>query len=173
MAAPAAAPQPRRTGRPLLGLRRTPGRLALAVLRLPLNAYAHDAGWLLGRRYLRFTHVGRRSGRLYDTVVLVMHVDRVAREAVICAGWGPDTDWVKNLHAGPAVNVRIGRASFRPQHRFLSEDEAAEVAASFRHEHPYHMRLLEAVLGWGDLRDDEVVRQFAKTHPCVGFRPAP
>jgi hypothetical protein len=32
--------------RPLLGLRRKPGRLALALFRMPLHAYRHDAGWL-------------------------------------------------------------------------------------------------------------------------------
>jgi hypothetical protein len=35
-----------------------------------------------------------------------------AREAVICAAWGPDTDWVRNLHAGAATRVRLGRESF-------------------------------------------------------------
>ena len=40
--------------RPLFGLRGRPGRLALALFRMPLNAYRHDAGALLGRR-----HAGR------------------------------------------------------------------------------------------------------------------
>jgi hypothetical protein len=33
-----------RPRKPLLGLRRKPGRLALAVFRMPLRAYPHDAG---------------------------------------------------------------------------------------------------------------------------------
>ena len=44
-------------------------------------------------------------------------------EAVICSAWGPDADWVRNLHAGPAVQVLLGRESYTPKHRFLSEDE--------------------------------------------------
>lgn len=172
MVTPAATPRRRTTGRPLLGLRRKPGRLALAVFRMPLNAYRHDAGWLLGHTFLQFTHVGRRTGRTYDTVAMVLHVDRAAREAFICAGWGPDTDWVRNLRVGPAVNVRIGRASFRPDHRFLSDEEAFDVVARFRREHPYRVRLFETVLGWGDLSDDDVAREFVRTHPFVGFRPA-
>nr|KEP23693.1 hypothetical protein DA06_05730 [Georgenia sp. SUBG003] len=154
-------------------MRRRPGRIALAVFRLPLNAYAHDAGWLMGHTFLRFTHVGRRTGQPYDTVAMVLHIDRAAKEAVICAGWGADTDWVRNLRAGPAVNVRVGRASFRPEHRFLSDEEALDVVTQFRREHPYRVRLFETVLGWGNLRDDDVVRDFVRTHPFVGFRPAP
>jgi hypothetical protein len=33
-----------RPRKPLLGLRRKPGRLALAAFRMPLRAYRHDAG---------------------------------------------------------------------------------------------------------------------------------
>ncbi len=36
--------------KPLLGLRRKPGRLALAMFRMPLHAYRHDAGWLPATR---------------------------------------------------------------------------------------------------------------------------
>jgi hypothetical protein len=69
--------------------------------------------------------------------------------------------------------VRIGRDSFTAQHRFLSEDEAFDVAVQFRREHPVRLRLLSAILGWGDLRGDAAVRGFIPTHPFVAFRPAP
>ena len=141
-------------------------------MRLPLNAYRHDAGWLLGRTFLRFTHVGRRSGRPYDTVAMVLQIDEATREIFICAGWGAETDWVKNLLAGPAVDVEVGRTSFRPEHRFLSDEEALEVVARFRRDHPYRTRLFETILGWGDLSDDAAVHAFVRTHPFVGFRPA-
>lgn len=159
-------------GRPLFGLRDRPGRLALAVFRLPLSAYRHDAGGLLGRTFLRFTHRGRKTGQPYDAVAMVARYDEASREAVICAGWGPDTDWVRNLHAGPAVEVQIGREAFTPEHRFLGDDEALDVVVGFRRDHPYRLRLLGSILGWGDLRDDANVRRFVRAHPFVAFRPA-
>jgi deazaflavin-dependent oxidoreductase (nitroreductase family) len=157
---------------PLLGLRRKPGRLALALFRMPLRAYRHDAGWLLGRTFMEFTHTGRKTGRPYQTVAMVLRYDPGAREAVICAAWGPDTDWVRNLRAGPAARVRLGRESFTPQHRFLSEEEAFDVAVQFRREHPRRLRLISTILGWGDLRGDAAVRGLIRTHPFVAFRPA-
>ena len=166
-------PQPGHHPRkPLLGLRRKPGRLALAIFRMPLHAYRHDAGWLLGHTFLEFVHTGRKTGQRYETVAMVLRYHAHTREAVICAGWGPDTDWVRNLRAGPAARVRLGRESFTPQHRFLSDDEAFDVAAQFRLEHPRRMRLISTILGWGDLRDDAAVRGFIQTHPFVAFRPA-
>src|SRR5512135_481026 len=122
--------------RPLLGLRRKPGRLALAVFRMPLVAYRHDAGWLFGRTFLAFVHVGRKTGKQYETVAMVLYYGPTTRQAVICAGWGPDTDWVRNLQAGPATRVRIGRESYLPLHRFLSEDESFAVVEAFRRAHP-------------------------------------
>jgi deazaflavin-dependent oxidoreductase (nitroreductase family) len=156
----------------LLGLRRKPGRLALAVFRMPLRAYRHDAGWLLGHTFLEFVHTGRKSGQPYETVAMVLRYDADAHEAIICAGWGPDSDWVRNLRTGPAAQVRLGRESFTPQHRFLPNDEAFDVAVGFRREHPRRLRLLRTILGWGDLRDDAAVRDFVQTHPLVAFRPA-
>jgi len=159
-------------GRPLLGLRRQPGRLALAVFRMPLNAYRHGAGWMLGRTFLEFTHTGRKTGRPHDAVAMVLHYDEATGEAVICAAWGPRTDWYRNLQAGSAVKVQLGRDSFTPVHRFLTDEEAFDVAREFRSRHPYRLRLVSTILGWGDLREDATTRQFVHGHPFVAFRPA-
>ena len=139
---------------------------------MPLRAYRHDAGWLLGHTFLQFTHVGRRTGKPHDAVAMVLGYDAAAREAVICACWGPECDWYRNLRAGPAVDVRIGRDAFTPQTRFLTDAEATQVVAAFRRAHPYRLRLMSAVMGWGDLGDDHVVRGFVGTHPFVAFRPS-
>jgi deazaflavin-dependent oxidoreductase (nitroreductase family) len=159
--------------RPLLGLRREPGRVALALFRMPVRAYRHDAGWMFGRTFIEFTHLGRNTGQPYQTVAMVLHYDEETREAVICAAWGPQTDWFRNLRAGPATEVRLGRDRYLPQHRFLTVDEALDVAVFFRREHPHRLHLLQSVLGWGDLRHDTALRQFVVAHPMVAFRPKP
>jgi deazaflavin-dependent oxidoreductase (nitroreductase family) len=162
------SPQHRR----LLGLRRKPGRLALAVFGLPVGAYRHDSGWLLGRTFLDFTHTGRRTGQPHDAVAMVLEFEDATREAVICAAWGAGTDWFRNLQAGPALKVQHGRDSYVPEHRFLSDVEAFEIAVRFRRDHPHRLRLQSAVLGWGDLADDDAVRRFVRAHPFVALRPA-
>jgi deazaflavin-dependent oxidoreductase (nitroreductase family) len=158
--------------RPLLGLRRRPGRLAAAFFRLPLKAYQHDAGPAMGRTFLAFTHVGRRTGQPHQTVAMVLRHDPGTGEAVIAAAWGPETDWYRNLRAHPAVQVQLGGRTFTPEQRFLAGEEAFDVAVRFRREHPHRLRFFSTVLGWGDLRDDDRVREFVRTHPFVAFRPA-
>ncbi len=88
--------------RPLLGIRRTPGRLALAVFRTPLWLYRRGWGWLLGRTFLMLVHVGRTTGQPHDMVAMILTDDRDSGEVVIFSGWGPDVDWLSNLRAGPA-----------------------------------------------------------------------
>lgn len=155
--------------RPLLGLRSQPGRLALRFMRMPLNAYRHDKGHLLGHTFVEFDHVGRKTGKTYQAVAMVLRYDKATGEVVICRGW--ETDWYRNLQAHPATTVRLGRESFVPEQRLLIEEEAFDVGQQFRRDHPYRMRLISRILGWGDMRDDAQLRQFVRQHPFIAFRP--
>jgi deazaflavin-dependent oxidoreductase (nitroreductase family) len=155
----------------LLGLRRAPGRLTLAVFRLPLHLYRHGGGWLLGRTFLFLVHVGRTTGEPHETVAMVLGQDVGTRELVICSAWGPEADWIRNLRSAPAKEVRIGRERFAPQHRFLTDEEAVTVGIAFRQRHPHRLRLISALLGWGDLREDDAMREFVRGHPFVALRP--
>jgi len=164
-----ASHRPGRQATPLLGLRRRPGRLALAVFRLPLPMYRRGWGWgwLLGDTFLLLVHAGRKTGKPHSTVAMVLSYDPHTHRAVICSAWGKDTDWIRNIQAHPALKVQIGRASFTPDQRFLSAEESAAVMAGFQRRHPYRVRLLASVLGWRDLHTDAAVRDFVSTRPCV------
>jgi deazaflavin-dependent oxidoreductase (nitroreductase family) len=164
-------PAPQQQSRPLLGLRRRPGRLMLGVFRLPLHLYRRGWGWMLGRTFLLLVHIGRKTGKPHDIVAMVLGDDAETGELVICSAWGPDADWIHNLRSRPAREVRIGRECFVPQHRFLTEDEALTVGIAFRQRHPRRLWLLSTILGWGDLRRDNAVREFVRGHPFVALRP--
>jgi deazaflavin-dependent oxidoreductase (nitroreductase family) len=157
--------------RPLLGLRHRPGRLARGVFRMPLKAYEHGVGPAAGRTFLAFTHTGRKTGQPHQAVAMVLRYDTASEEAVVCAAWGPQTDWYRNLQAHPATQVQLGGRTFVPEQRFLPEEEAVQVALDFRREHPHRLRLFSRVLGWGDLGEDDAVREFVRGHPFVAFRP--
>lgn len=59
------------------------------------------AGWLPGFAVIR--HVGRRSGRTYETPVnLFHHGDRY----VVALTYGADSEWVKNVLAAGGCTVR-------------------------------------------------------------------
>ena len=155
--------------RPLLGLRMRPGRLALAVFRLPLLLYRAGWGWLLGRTFVLVVHAGRKTGQPHCMTAMVLGYDLAASEVVICSAWGATTDWVRNIQARPALRVQIGRSAFVPEQRFLTEDESFAVVADFVRRHPHRVRFISRVLGWGDLRSDAVVRDFVAKPAVRGF----
>jgi deazaflavin-dependent oxidoreductase (nitroreductase family) len=161
-----------RPPRPLLGLRRRPGRLALAVMRVPRPLYRHGLGRLLGHTFLLIAHRGRTTGKRRETVAMTLTWNPDTREAVVCSAWG-ETGWLRNLRAHPALEIQIGGEAFVPEQRFLSEDEAVAVATEFRTRHPWRLRLLSAVLGWGDLESEAAVRELVRSRPFVSFRAAP
>jgi deazaflavin-dependent oxidoreductase (nitroreductase family) len=169
---PAASPPTARRAKPLLGLRRKPGRLALAVFRIPLPLYRRGWGRLLGHTFLLLVHAGRKTGKLYSATAMVLRYDPETREAVIFSAWGQDADWMRNIRIRPALQVQIGRESFTPEQRFLSEDESVAVVAGFRHRHPWRLRLATWIMGWEDLSSDTAARGFVSTRPFVAFRPA-
>ena len=122
------------------------GRVSRRLARLPGRLYDWNLGWLLGRRFLRLTHVGRRSGRRYRTVLEV--VGETDDEVVVVAGFGRSADWFRNIAALPPIEVAIGRDRFRPEARVLPDDEAAAVLADYERRHRLAAPVVRRVLGW-------------------------
>jgi deazaflavin-dependent oxidoreductase (nitroreductase family) len=162
---------PGRPNRPLLGLRRQPGGLALWFMRLPRPLYHRGWGRLLGHTFLLITHEGRRTGKRRETVAMALSYDPETEEVVVCSAWGPNTQWMRNLRARPALQIQVGGKSYAPRQRFLSEDEAVAVATAFRDRHPWRLRLFAAILGWGDLGTEAAVRELVRDRPFVAFAP--
>jgi deazaflavin-dependent oxidoreductase (nitroreductase family) len=68
-------------------------------------------------------HVGRKSGRRYQTPLLVFRTDD---GYAILIGYGLHTDWLKNVLAGgPTVLRKQGRAVALANPRVVSKSEAA------------------------------------------------
>lgn len=141
-------------------------------------AWFHDRnmGWLLGHRFLVLTHVGRRSGRRHRTTLEVVHRDRHSGEVVVISGLGRRADWYRNIQAAPAVEIAIARERFRPQQRFLDEDEAVAVLADYERRNRWMTPVVRALLGWlvGRRYDgsETARRGLVRQLPLVAFRPA-
>jgi deazaflavin-dependent oxidoreductase (nitroreductase family) len=71
------------------------------------------------------THVGRRSGRHYETPLMLFRRDG---QVVIAMTYGPDTEWAKNVLAAGGCEARTRRGSIHlaeprrardPRHRLV------------------------------------------------------
>jgi deazaflavin-dependent oxidoreductase (nitroreductase family) len=154
---------------------RQPGAVMRAVFRVPIRLYDAGLGWLLRERFLCLTHVGRKSGRRYRTVLEVVGTNPTTGEFTVIAGFGPLSDWYRNIAANPACEVVVGRHRFTPHHRVLDEAEALGVIADYeRGNHwilPLVRLLLNKLIGWRYDGSQEARERLVRQLPVVAFRP--
>ena len=144
------------------------------LFRVPIALYSLNAGWLLGHRFLLLAHRGRRTGRVYRTVLEVIDWDPVAREAIVMSGFGRTSQWYKNVLATAPVEVRIGRERFAPVVRPLETDAAARVLTGYERRNRMVAPLIRAVLsktaGFRYDGSDAARRKLVQVLPLVAFR---
>jgi deazaflavin-dependent oxidoreductase (nitroreductase family) len=159
-------------GRMSVSLRR---RLLRWLLKAPVVLYDARAGWLLGHRFLLLRHRGRRSHRLYSTVLEVVAWRPTTREVVVVSGFGHRSQWYRNVLAGQAVEVQVARLRFAPGVRPLGVDEAVGVLADYERRNRLAVPLVRAVLsklaGFRYDGSDAARRRVVDVLPMVAFRP--
>lgn len=142
------------------------------MFRAPVWLYRARLGFVFGARFLLLVHRGRKTGRTRMNVLEVMEHKREAGEYVVMSGWGPKSQWYRNIHASPPAEVRIGFRRFTPAVRFLTDEEAAASLAVYRREHPILFRMLDVMLSWKHDGTQDDFRRIVADRPMVGLRPA-
>lgn len=126
---------------------RTPGPLLRWLLRVPALLYEWNAGWLLGRRSLRYQSAARPEIS--------------------------EDDDLECRH--PATEVAVGRQRFRPVHRELDEQEAIAVLADYEPRNRWVTavvrRVLSWLVGWRYDGSTDARRRLVRQLPVVAFRP--
>ena len=145
------------------------------ALRAPVVLYDVGAGPLFGHRFLLLTHRGRRSGRLFRTMLEVVSWDATEREAVVLSGLGKRSNWYLNILADGAEEIQISRSRFRPEMRVLDADQAARTLADYERRNRLVAPVVRALLSrLAGLRYDgspEARRELVAVLPLVAFRP--
>jgi deazaflavin-dependent oxidoreductase (nitroreductase family) len=158
---------------------RRPGRLARLLLKAPVLIFRWHLGFLLGRRFLLVTHVGRRSGQTYQTVVEV--VGSRGRRWYVMSGFGRTSDWYLNVREAGTAEVGVGRGASRVKVRELDTAAAVDVIAAYERRNrliaPVIRRALSRQVGWrytgtdserGRLVSQLPILEFdAEDHPAV------
>jgi deazaflavin-dependent oxidoreductase (nitroreductase family) len=81
-----------------------PRRIAHFNRRVTNRVTRHVAGWMPG--FAIVIHVGRRSGRTYETPV---NVFRDGSRYVFALTYGPESDWVRNVLAAGGCRIKTRR----------------------------------------------------------------
>jgi deazaflavin-dependent oxidoreductase (nitroreductase family) len=146
--------------------------LARLLFRLPVWLYRVGLGWVFGHQFLLLTHAGRRTGRVRETVLKVLHYDPVTRESIVASAWGEQTDWYRNIQAHAALSVRTGMDWYVPRQRMLPSDEAADVFEDWTRRQHWFARLMLAQVGQPLAMGATQRAALGGNFPFVGFSPS-
>jgi deazaflavin-dependent oxidoreductase (nitroreductase family) len=143
--------------------------------RAPVYLYRWHLGWLFGKRCLLLTHFGRRTGLRRQTVLEVVEYRKQGPEVVVANGFGPNSDWVRNIEANSGEEVTVGRQHFVASHRFLAEAEALTVIQDYERRNrfiaPVVRRGFSWLLGWQYHGSEGDRRRLVRQLPLIAFRP--
>jgi len=145
------------------------------LFRTPICIYRWHLEWLFGKRLLLLTHTGRRSGLRRQTVLEVVEYRREVPEVVVANGFGPDSDWLRNIQAESDEEVTVGPQHFAASHRFLGEDEAVRVIEQYERRSRLIAPIVRAgftwLLGWRYCATESDRRRLVRQIPLIAFRP--
>lgn len=159
---------------PKSGLGR-PSPMLKAVFDAPRWFYDHRLGWLMGRRFVALSHVGRKSGIERQSILEVATYHPETQEFIVASAFGAKADWYRNIQATAAHRVQVGRRQFAPQQRFLEPDEARAAADEFCRKHHLEARLAIPVfvaMGAAEKGAFSDPVELMASLPMVAFRPA-
>ncbi|HLO31201.1 MAG TPA: nitroreductase family deazaflavin-dependent oxidoreductase [Anaerolineales bacterium] len=142
----------------------------LPIFKSQLFLYRLGLGWMLGRRFMLLTHIGRRSGRVRRTILAVLRFDPQTKEIMAISAWSA-SDWYLNIQASPALEVETGRTRYVPQQRTLTPEEIATLFDAFRDKHPAFSRIVCQIPGWKWNSSLEEFLELARTLRSGAFRP--
>ena len=159
---------------PILIQRRAPGGPLRLLLRLPIVLYRCRLGWMLGRRLIMLTHIGRNSGRRRRTVLEVVRRDDGRGIFIVCSGWGRKAQWLRNIIAEPRVWVTAGAQTLPRQARLLPPEEAETEFRTYASRSPRNVRLFfRLFLDREFSGSDEDFAALSHAVPVVALGPLP
>lgn len=125
--------------------RQKPTGLFKRFLHAPVWLFRARLGFVFGKRIVMLEHKGRRSGKIRQTPLEVVH--RNGDAYMLCSGTGPNADWYRNIKANPAVALWVGSRRHEVEQRFLDDSEAATTFAGYEQAHPKAAHRLTDLMG--------------------------
>ncbi len=142
----------------------------IPIFKLPVFLYRLRLGWLLGKRFMQITHVGRHSGKVRRTILAVLRFDEKTHEIYAVSAW-KGSDWYYNIQASPALQVETGFVRYVPVQRTLSPEEITATFVEYCKQHPIFSRMICRIPGWKWDSTYEEFLELARTLHGVAFGP--
>lgn len=149
---------------------RPPRGLSRLLYRFPILLYKVGLGRLLGGRFLMLRHRGRISGRPRYAVLEVIRHDEAEEAHYVLAGFGAESDWVRNLRAHPEAEITVDGRQLPVTAEFLPVADAESEVVDYARSSPYAARELPRLIGYQVDGSEQGYRELARQLLVVRFR---
>lgn len=150
-----------------------PGQLQKFFFKVPVFLHKMGlGGWerLLGAKWMLITHIGRKSGKRYDSMVDVMDYDKANDTFYIEAAYGARADWYKNIQANPVFEAEVGRRKFKARAGALTTEGTGEMLVQFYRSKPAYTRSVMAMAGM-KFKDEAELRELGNNLTLLAVKP--
>jgi len=152
----------------------SPTGLRRLLLRAPIQLYRWHLGALLGHRVLLLTHTGRISGSPRRVVLEVTGRDPRTGAYHLASGFGPGSQWYRNILRTPQVTIQVGGHRTAAVARPMGPEESGRVMAEYALRHPRTARKLMAFCGLETDGTEQDYYLIGRDHiPFVEITPSP
>ncbi len=150
-----------------------PRGLSRLLWRLPIGLYRLGLGWLLTGHFLLLEHVGRKSGQMRRVVLEVVRRDKANDVYFVAVGFGPSSDWYRNLLKTPRAKIQSGFRKADVLAEVLPIEEAERVILDYARRYPTAIRTLARIIGYEIKKGETDYRGFAQAVPIVALKVLP
>ena len=139
--------------------------------RAPLLAYRARLGWLFGHRLVMLVHRGRTSGRWRQVVVEVVVRDPATGAVTVASGYGPTSNWYRNLLADPDAQIVLGARRHAVRARPLPAEEGGDLMVDYARRRPRSARMVARQMGVPVDGSEASYRALGRVLPYVRLEP--
>jgi len=154
-----------------MATRTPPKGMARWFMRMPITFYRLGLGGLLSGRFLLLNHIGRKSGLPRQVVLEVVKHEPTSGIYTVASGFGPTSDWYRNLQSRPDVTIQVGRRKITVTAHFLTQSEGGEMMMDYARRYPKAGMALSKTLNYpvGEGKPEDY-RRVGEGIPFVEFR---
>ncbi|MBI5945297.1 MAG: nitroreductase family deazaflavin-dependent oxidoreductase [Chloroflexi bacterium] len=157
----------------MTALDKRPNKFMKFFFKVPVWMYKIGFGGfekMIGAQWMLITHIGRKSGKRYASMVDVMDYDKVTDTYYIEAAYGARADWYKNIQSSPVFEARVGRRKFKARAGALTTEGAGEMLVQFYRSKPAYTRSVMAMAGM-KFKDENELRDLGKNLTLLAVKP--
>lgn len=157
----------------MTALDKRPGKFLKFFFKVPIWMYKIGFGgferWF-GAQWMLITHIGRKTGKRYESMVDVMDYDKTTDTYYVEAAYGARADWYKNIQSSAVFEARVGRRKFKACAGALSTEGASDMLVQFYRSKPAYTRSVMAMAGV-KFKDENDLRELGKKVTLLAVKP--